>query len=229
MGKFVISRTKNGGFMFNLLANNGEIIATSEVYTQKPKCKVGIASVQKNCGAEIENQTEKGYAELSRPKYQVYKDKRGEFRFRLVATNGRTIAVGEGYKAMKGCLNGIESIRKNAPEAAIEDQSLVRKSAAEKEKEKEKEKEEKPAKRGAKAKAKAEPVEKAEKAKPEAAEKTAKVKAEPVEKAEKAKPEAAEKAAKAKAEPAEKVEKEKPDVAEKKTPAKRGRKPKAKE
>ena len=162
MGKFVISRTKNGGFMFNLLANNGEVIATSEVYTQKPKCKVGIASVQKNCNAEIENQTEKGYVELSRPKYQVYKDKRGEFRFRLIATNGRIIAVGEGYKAMKSCLNGIESIRKNAPEATVDDQSLVRKSAAEKAAEKPVEKEEKakPARKTAKASAKAEAPEK---------------------------------------------------------------------
>lgn len=167
MGKFVISRTKNGGFMFNLLANNGEVIATSEVYTQKPKCKVGIASVQKNCNAEIENQTEKGYVELSRPKYQVYKDKRGEFRFRLIATNGRIIAVGEGYKAMKSCLNGIESIRKNAPEATVDDQSLVRKSAAEKAAEKaaaekpvEKEEKAKPARKTAKASAKAEAPEK---------------------------------------------------------------------
>ncbi|WP_367182323.1 YegP family protein, partial [Treponema sp.] len=48
MGKFVINRTKDGGFKFNLVAGNGEIIAASEVYTQKPKCKVVIASVQKN-------------------------------------------------------------------------------------------------------------------------------------------------------------------------------------
>ncbi|MCR5623082.1 MAG: YegP family protein [Treponema sp.] len=131
MGKFVISRTKNNGFKFNLVATNGEVIATSEVYTQKPKCKVGIASVIKNCGAEVENQTVEGYAKLPRPKYEVYKDKAGEFRFRLVATNGRIIAVGEGYKAIASCLNGISSIKKNAPEAKIEDNSLLRKTPAE--------------------------------------------------------------------------------------------------
>ncbi len=129
MGKFVISRTKNNGFKFNLVASNGEVIASSEVYTQKPKCKVGIASVVKNCGAEVENQTEEGYVELPRPKYEVYKDKAGEFRFRLIATNGRIIAVGEGYKAIASCLNGINSIKKNAPEAPIEDNSLLRKGA----------------------------------------------------------------------------------------------------
>ncbi|MBR1912966.1 MAG: DUF1508 domain-containing protein [Treponema sp.] len=132
MGKFVINRTKDGGFKFNLVAGNGEIIATSEVYTQKPKCKVGIASVQKNAKAEIENQTEENYVELPRPKYQIYKDKRGEFRFRLIATNGRIIATGEGYKALSGCINGIKSIGNNAPGAKIVDESLVRKPAEKK-------------------------------------------------------------------------------------------------
>ncbi len=130
MGKFVIARTKNNGFKFNLVAGNGEVIATSEVYTQKPKCKVGIASVVKNSDAEIENQTVAGYETLSRPKYEVYKDKAGEFRFRLIATNGRIIATGEGYKALDSCLNGIKSIKKNAPTATIEDNSLLRKPAA---------------------------------------------------------------------------------------------------
>ena len=49
----------------------------------------------------------------------MYKDKAGEFRFRLKATNGQVIAVSEGYTAMAGCLNGIESVRKNAPEAEV--------------------------------------------------------------------------------------------------------------
>lgn len=132
MGKFVINRTKDGGFKFNLVAGNGEIIATSEVYTQKPKCKVGIASVQKNSKAEIENQTEGKYVELSRPKYQVYKDKKGEFRFRLIATNGRIIATGESYKALSGCINCIKSIASNAPDAKIVDESLIRKTAGKK-------------------------------------------------------------------------------------------------
>ena len=54
-------------------------------------------------------------------KFQLYKDKAGEFRFRLIATNGQTIAVSEGYKAKSSALNGIESVKENAPKAAIED------------------------------------------------------------------------------------------------------------
>ena len=54
-------------------------------------------------------------------KFEIYTDKAGEFRFRLKAANGQVIAVGEGYKSKDACLNGIESIKKNAPEAAVVD------------------------------------------------------------------------------------------------------------
>ena len=119
MGKFVIKQAKTG-FMFNLKAGNGEIIATSEVYTTLDACKNGVASVQKNAPiAAIEDQTKADFETQKNPKFEVYADKRGEFRFRLKAANGEIIAVGEGYKAKASCKNGIKSIIKNAPEAAI--------------------------------------------------------------------------------------------------------------
>lgn len=122
MGKFVIKKT-NTGIKFDLKAGNGEVIATSEVYTTEEACRNGIASVQKNApAAAVENQTVEGYKEEKHPKFEVYKDKAGEFRFHLKATNGQVIATGEGYKALAGCLNGIESVKKNAPDAAIEEQ-----------------------------------------------------------------------------------------------------------
>ncbi|HNR87411.1 MAG TPA: YegP family protein [Spirochaetota bacterium] len=52
-------------------------------------------------------------------KFEVYKDGKGEYRFRLKAANGEIIAVGEGYSNKQSCLNGIESIKKNAPIAEI--------------------------------------------------------------------------------------------------------------
>ena len=120
MGKFVIKETKTG-VKFDLKAGNGEVIATSEVYTTEKSCKAGIASVQKNAPiAPVEDQTKEGYAVEKHPKFEVYLDKAGEFRFRLKATNGQIIAVSEGYKAMKSCLNGIESVKKNAVDAVIE-------------------------------------------------------------------------------------------------------------
>ena len=52
-------------------------------------------------------------------KFEVYKDKTNKFRLRLEAGNGEVIAVGEAYESKAGCLNGIESIRKNAPDATV--------------------------------------------------------------------------------------------------------------
>lgn len=122
MGKFVIRKT-NTGIKFDLKAGNGEVIATSEVYSSEDACRNGIASVQKNAPvAAVEDQTVEGYAEQKHPKFEVYADKAGEFRFRLKATNGQIIAVGEGYKAKASCLNGIESVKKNAPGAEIVEQ-----------------------------------------------------------------------------------------------------------
>ena len=119
MGKFVIRKT-NTGVKFDLKAGNGEVIATSEVYSSDASCRNGVASVQKNAPvAAIEDQTVEGFATEKHPKFEVYTDKAGEFRFRLKATNGQIIAVGEGYKAKASCLNGIESVKKNAVDAAI--------------------------------------------------------------------------------------------------------------
>ena len=99
MGKFVIKTTKSG-FRFNLKASNGEIIATSEIYSALDTCKNGIASVQKNAPiAPVEDQTVEGFQTEKNPKFEVYADKAGEFRFRLKARNGEIIATSEGYKA----------------------------------------------------------------------------------------------------------------------------------
>ena len=112
MGKFAVKQVKTG-IMFNLKANNGQVIATSEVYNSDAACRKGIDSVRRNAPiAPIENQTVEGYAKEKLPKFEVYLDKAGEYRFRLKATNGQIIAVGESYKQLSSCLNGIESVKK---------------------------------------------------------------------------------------------------------------------
>ena len=70
--------------------------------------------------AKIEDQTISGFESQPHPKFEVYADKAGEFRFRLKAKNGEIIAVSEGYKAKASCMNGIESVVKNAPDASID-------------------------------------------------------------------------------------------------------------
>ena len=119
MGKFVIKRT-NTGVKFDLKAGNGEVIATSEVYTSDSACKSGVESVKKNALiAAVEDQTVEGYETEKNPKFEIYQDKAGEYRFRLKATNGQVIATGEGYKALASCKNGVESVKKNAPDAEV--------------------------------------------------------------------------------------------------------------
>ena len=118
MGKFVVKQT-NTGIKFDLKANNGEIIATSEVYTTEAACLNGIESVRNNCVGEIEDQTAEGFETVKHPKFEMYLDKAGEYRFRLKARNGEIIGVSEGYKAKASCVGGIESVKKNAPEAPI--------------------------------------------------------------------------------------------------------------
>ena len=119
MGKFVI-KTSDAGCRFNLVAGNGQVIGTSQTYSSVDACKNGIESVKTNAPiAQIEDQTKEVYEELSNPKFEVYADKAGEFRFRLTAKNGQNILASEGYSQMAGCLNGIESVKTNVVDAEV--------------------------------------------------------------------------------------------------------------
>ncbi len=119
MAKFVIKEVATG-IKFNLKAGNGEVIATSEVYESEAACKNGIESVKANAPvAEVEDQTVEGFEAAKHPKFEMYADKAGEFRFRLKAKNGQIIAVSEGYASKAGCENGIASVKKNAAEAEV--------------------------------------------------------------------------------------------------------------
>ena len=119
MGNFVIRKTA-AGVKFDLKATNGQVIATSEVYTTEAACRNGIDSIKRNAPvANVEDQTVENFEVMKHPKFEMYQDKAGEYRFRLKATNGQIIAVSEGYVAKASCVNGIESVQKNAPDAEI--------------------------------------------------------------------------------------------------------------
>lgn len=123
MGKFVIKSVPSG-LKFDLKAGNGEVIATSEVYKARAVCLAGIRSVRKNAAAAaIEDQTAEGFVRQKHPKFEVYQDRAGEFRFRLKAPNGQQIAASEGYATKAGCLNGIESVKRNAAGAQVTESS----------------------------------------------------------------------------------------------------------
>lgn len=117
MGKFVI-RPVPSGLKFDLRAANGEVIATSEVYRAMAACRAGIRSVMKHAAAAaVEDQTAE--EKKKNPKFEVYRDRAGAFRFRMRAPNGQQIAASEGYTTKAACLNGIESVKKNAADAPV--------------------------------------------------------------------------------------------------------------
>ena len=122
MGKFVIKPAKNGGFHFNLLASNGQVIASSQVYKALQSCKQGIKSVQQNAPiAIIEDQTKENFESLTNPKFVLYQsDADQKYRFRMKAKNGQIVIYSQGYSSVKACQNGIAATRKNAEDSTVE-------------------------------------------------------------------------------------------------------------
>lgn len=120
MGKFVIRKTATG-VKFDLRSGNGETVATSEVYETEAACRKGIESVRKNAEkAKLLDLTQAENKTVTNPRFELFQDKAGAFRFRLKARNGGVIAVSESYSTKAACENGIESTRRNAPDAQIE-------------------------------------------------------------------------------------------------------------
>ena len=79
----------------------------------------GIVLLKNAPVANVEDQTVEGFETVTHPKFEMYQDKAGEFRFRLKARNGEIIGVSEGYTSKANCVNGVESVKKNAAEAEI--------------------------------------------------------------------------------------------------------------
>lgn len=121
MRRFVI-RKVNTGIKFDLFAGNGQDILTSEVYSSRAALMRGIESVRKNASAApLEDQAGESCAPVSNPKFELYRDKSGDFRFRLRSRNGKIIAVSGEYSTKAAALSGIESVRKNAADAQIQE------------------------------------------------------------------------------------------------------------
>ncbi|MBQ4253249.1 MAG: YegP family protein [Erysipelotrichaceae bacterium] len=119
MGKFVLKVNENGA-SFNLKAGNGEIIGVSERYSSEDAALNGIESVKRSAPeANIEDQTVANPVEQKHPKFEIYRDKKGEFRFRLKARNGEIILASEGYTAKPSCKKGIASVVKNSSSETV--------------------------------------------------------------------------------------------------------------
>jgi len=127
-GFFEIKKSKDDRYVFNLYASNNVIIATSQVYSSSQSAINGAKSVIENASkAKIEDQTLKNFAPESFPKWEIYKDKAGQFRFRLSASNGSCVCHSQGYTNKANCKNGIESIIRTAANAKIDKAYLIKK------------------------------------------------------------------------------------------------------
>ncbi|WP_440791377.1 YegP family protein [Pedobacter sp. 22226] len=110
MGKFIITKRTNGQFQFNLEASNGRAILASEGYTTKASCIKGIESVKNNAPTDT--------------RYDRKTAKNGSHYFNLKAGNGEIIGTSQMYSTTDGCENGIESVKENAPDASVTDQTI---------------------------------------------------------------------------------------------------------
>lgn len=109
MGKFVISKRTNGDYQFNLKAGNGQVILSSQGYNFKSSCEQGISSVKKNASDD--------------GKYERKTSSNGKYFFNIKAGNGQIIGTSQMYEAEAGMENGIESVKTNAPDASIEEET----------------------------------------------------------------------------------------------------------
>lgn len=126
-GRFEIKKAKDGRFVFNLYAANHVIVATSQVYSSSTSAVNGIQSVINNADkAPIEDQSLKSYETYGYPKWEIYVDKGGQYRFRLYAANGSCICHSQGYTSKTNCKNGIDSIIRSSRNAEI-DKSYLKK------------------------------------------------------------------------------------------------------
>ncbi len=109
MGKFIIKTRKDGQFQFNLKAVNGQVILTSEAYKAKDSCLAGVESVKKNAAED--------------KRFEVLTAKNGKPYFNLKAANGQVIGTSQIYASMATLKNGIASVKNNAPQAEIIDET----------------------------------------------------------------------------------------------------------
>ena len=109
-GKFELKKAKDGQFHFNLLATNGQVILSSEMYKAKDSALGGIESVRKNSQRE--------------GAFEIKQSSNEKHYFVLKATNGQVVGQSQMYSSLAACKGGIESVQKNAPSAPLDDQTV---------------------------------------------------------------------------------------------------------
>lgn len=120
--KFVYRKTDKGNYVYKLYSSNYRVIAIGgEPYSSLAAMKTGINSIIRNAAdAPVEDQTLKKVVEQKCPKWEIYLDAKGEYRFRLKASNGNIVCItNDGYLSKPACKNGMQAIAKAAVNADI--------------------------------------------------------------------------------------------------------------
>jgi uncharacterized protein YegP (UPF0339 family) len=107
--QFVLRKTANDRFHFNLTAENNKVILTSQTYASKSGAENGIASVRDNAADDA--------------RYQRLTSKDGKFYFNLQAANNKVIGNSEMYTTQGARDNGIEAVKRVGPGAPVSDRT----------------------------------------------------------------------------------------------------------
>lgn len=118
-GTFKVILT-HSGYMFEIVAENGETLASSEIYSKEESCQKGIECVINNANSIVKDQTEVDYQTKMNPKYVIFQTKDGQYRFQLKAKNGAVLVASNGYKDKISCDNAIKKMIRIVPTAGIE-------------------------------------------------------------------------------------------------------------
>jgi hypothetical protein len=109
-GKFEIKKAKDDEFYFHLKAANGQIILSSQMYTEKSSAHEGVESVKKNARDDKH--------------YERKDEKNGKHMFNLKAANHQVIGTSQGYTTTSAREEGIASVKENAPGAVVIDEAV---------------------------------------------------------------------------------------------------------
>lgn len=113
MAEFEIYEDKSGEFRWRLSAGNDIIADSGEGYSSKSGAKDAVERVQNDAG-------EADVLEIGTPHFELYEDKSSEWRWRMVASNGRIVAdSGEGYSSKSGARKAISNVQSNAGSADV--------------------------------------------------------------------------------------------------------------
>ena len=119
-GIIILTVDRAGEYRFRFQLRNGQILGSSEGYASKAGCRRGVESVRRNASkADI---VEEGYGRC--PKFELFSDRSGKFRFRLLASNGEAILASDAYSDVKQAEEACRKVQCLAISSPVEDHSV---------------------------------------------------------------------------------------------------------